>query len=81
MPHTLNRANQPILQFITIRGENSVACSESRSSQSLRLGKRSALAQVAGSRLGETTTKAMGDFSSARLGEAIGNIPVGYYLR
>jgi len=33
MPHTLNRVNHPILQFVTIRGENSVACSDSRSSQ------------------------------------------------
>jgi len=33
MPHTLNIANQPILQFRTIRGENSVACNESRASQ------------------------------------------------
>jgi len=36
-----------------------------------RSGERSALAQAASSRLGETTTEALGEFAGARLGEAI----------
>ncbi|QCD96292.1 hypothetical protein DEO72_LG6g995 [Vigna unguiculata] len=39
--------------------------------RSPRSGERSALAQPASSRLGKTTTEALGEFAGARLGEAI----------
>jgi len=72
MPHTLNRANQPIKQF----NNNDVRktmwpATDLAQARSPRLGERSVLTQAADSRLGEIATKGLGGFVNARLGATL----------
>ena len=59
--HTLNRANQPIIQLTTIMWENNTVCVRSRSSQ------EPSLRREEYSRLGETANKGVGRFREISL--------------
>jgi len=81
-PHILNRVDPLIKQSITTkRRKTAWPIAGLAQARRLLLYEMSSLAQVADSRLGETTTVALGEFAGARWGEAISPERDGFSLK